>query len=334
VVPAAHATFPGKNGKIAFFGSGIETIEPDGSGLASLIPGRDPTWSADGASLAYVNGFSIFTANADGSNGAAIPQADGESPSWSPDGSKIAFESTTCFLVACARDLHTINRDGTEKSPSIVGTFNQTLDPTWSPNGETIAHVNGGTVCDESGAYCNAQIYTIHPDGSGVSRITDDVYYDFDPSWSPDGSRIAFASARDGYSDIYTINTDGTGLTRLTDDPGVDRWPTWSPDGRKIAFISSRDDLGDPGYCGGDPRCNLEIYVMNADGTQETRLTNSSTPEVTPDWQPLVGPKRSDYKNAAQFCKALRNFLGDAAFRNRYGGGANAHGKCVSGDGR
>jgi hypothetical protein len=53
----------------------------------------------------------------------------------------------------------------------------------------------------------------------------------------------------------------------------------------------------------------------------------------SPDWQPIVpdtGPQRNDYKNAAQFCKADREFLGEAGFRQKYGGG-NAHGKCVSG---
>jgi hypothetical protein len=51
---------------------------------------------------------------------------------------------------------------------------------------------------------------------------------------------------------------------------------------------------------------------------------------VHADWQPIPGPRRSDYKNAAQFCKAERDFFGDAAFTSKYGGGANAHGKCVS----
>jgi hypothetical protein len=48
------------------------------------------------------------------------------------------------------------------------------------------------------------------------------------------------------------------------------------------------------------------------------------------DWQPLPGPQRTDYKDAAQFCKAERDFLGGSQFRAKYGGGANAHGKCVS----
>jgi hypothetical protein len=69
---------------------------------------------------------------------------------------------------------------------------------------------------------------------------------------------------------------------------------------------------------------------MNADGTSPTRLTNDPAWDFLPDWQPIPGPQRSDYKNAAQFCMAERDFLGDAAFTKKYGGGANAYAKCVS----
>jgi hypothetical protein len=70
---------------------------------------------------------------------------------------------------------------------------------------------------------------------------------------------------------------------------------------------------------------------MNADGTNQTRLTdNVFNYVVAPDWQTIPGPNRSDYKNAAQFCKAERDFLGEETFRQKYGGGADAYGKCVS----
>ena len=62
---------------------------------------------------------------------------------------------------------------------------------------------------------------------------------------------------------------------------------------------------------------------MNADGSEQSRLATGGSP----DWQPLVGPRLADYKNASQFCKAERDFLGEAAFRQKYGN----HGGCVSG---
>jgi hypothetical protein len=71
---------------------------------------------------------------------------------------------------------------------------------------------------------------------------------------------------------------------------------------------------------------------VNPDGSNDVLLTAPSGEERFPDWQALPGPQRSDYKNAAQFCKAERDFLGNEAFKAKYGtngNGANAFGKCV-----
>jgi hypothetical protein len=88
---------------------------------------------------------------------------------------------------------------------------------------------------------------------------------------SPSGSKIAFHSAPDGDTfDIYTINPDGSGLTKLT-TAGTERNPAWQPDGSKIAFNSHRDG-------------NAEIYVMNADGSDQVNVTNSTAQDEFPDW--------------------------------------------------
>ena len=95
------------------------------------------------------------------------------------------------------------------------------------------------------------------------------------PAWSPDGSRIAFVSDRDGSVDIYAMKADGTGVTRLTRDAAWDLFPAWSPDGSRIALSSDRDG-------------NPEIYVMNADGTGMMRLTRGSPEGESgqPTWSP------------------------------------------------
>jgi Tol biopolymer transport system component len=93
------------------------------------------------------------------------------------------------------------------------------------------------------------------------------------PSWSPDGSLIAFTSFRHGLGDIYVIGPDGRGERRLTTHAAHDDHPAWSPDGRQIAFVSSRDG-------------NPELYVMNADGSGQRRVTASPGREYYPTWSP------------------------------------------------
>jgi len=94
------------------------------------------------------------------------------------------------------------------------------------------------------------------------------------PAWSPDGSKIAFASDRDGNHEIYVMNADGSNPTRLTTHMSFDGKPSWSPDGSKIAFMSERSGVS-------------HIYVMNADGSNVVGLTTfSGYWDGLPAWSP------------------------------------------------
>jgi len=111
----------------------------------------------------------------------------------------------------------------------------------------------------------------ITPDSSGINEY---------PSWSPDGTKIAFTRifTSDSQRDIYVVNSDGSNSAspvRLTNNfPVYDNHPVWSPDGQRVAFTSDRDQPG-----------NFEIYTMNAsDGNAVTRLTNNAASDLFPTW--------------------------------------------------
>ena len=124
--------------------------------------------------------------------------------------------------------------------------------------------------------------------GAIQQNLTNDPNDDLAPSWSPDGERIVFSSARDGNRDgnqenyeIYVMDADGNNQQRLTDNDFFDTAPSWSPDGKRIAFMSQRD-----GHFIGEGGLSYEIYVMDADGKNTRRLTNNRKSDSSPSWSP------------------------------------------------
>jgi Tol biopolymer transport system component len=213
----------------------------------------------------------------------------------SPNG-KIAYVG---YNTESNKHIYTMNSDGTgvtnltsrytDSDPPELGSIRG--DPEWSPDGTKISFT--GFATDYQDSCCSTNVYVMDAGGANLQRLTDTPSSfqgeDFQATWAPDGSWLAFTSTRSEGShdpdnltsnasddrEIYRMDDDGTNELQLTANPPVssDEQPSISPDGTKIAFASSQhySEFGDPD---GD---QLDIYVMNADGTGEaTRLTFDS----------------------------------------------------------
>jgi TolB protein len=124
-----------------------------------------------------------------------------------------------------------------------------------------------------AGARGEASLYTVHIDGSGLSRITQTPSIVMSPSWSPDATRIAYVSYASGDPAIYVIDLEDKTTVRFSAFEGMNAMPAWSPDGSKIALTLSKDG-------------NPEVYVISIDGKTRKRLTRYSGIDCSPTWAP------------------------------------------------
>jgi TolB protein len=208
-----------------------------------------PSWSPDGANLAYVyrgtNFSDIFVTDARGeaqtrltaSQSSVLDDNDWNfRPAWSPDGSLIAFVSDRKTVYPTLWLMNAV--DGTRlravPTPGVIG---ESLDClSWAPDGERLAVTLFG-----SNGPSQVAIVPVDPSLRESARVlTDRPSGALDPAWSPDGGWIAYAG-RDGHAiELFASRTDDSEVVRFTSDGVLTRAPTWSPDGQHLAFLSNK----------------------------------------------------------------------------------------------
>jgi TolB protein len=279
----ARATFPGKNGRIAFVGGNlgpnggdIFTMESDGGDVKQLTTFADNggaaccgSWSPDGRQLVFAafpagaSTYQLWMMNADGSNQRQLlndPNGFDLSPNFSPDGSQIVFNR---FSAVFQGAIYRIRADGTGLTALVDFDPNpdsSAFDPIYSPDGLTIAFDS----VDRSGLIY--AVYVMGTDGSHIHPLSPPWLEAWTPDWSPDGKKMIFSTRA-----LYPQNTltpQGWMMSNDADDaeleqitfPGKSRdlGPVWSPQGDAIAFERDSPDGS-----------TFAIYVTNPDGSGE-----------------------------------------------------------------
>ncbi len=274
----AHATFPGRNGDIAFLcfdynrllsvcripstGGEYRQITGEADGFTSA-----PRWSPNGRHLLFKSAPEIDFGLVRVPGFRSIPRSEGFfEPAWSPRGDRVAAVRDSgrrrgiyIFDVRRGRPRLEIRGGGS---------------PDWSPDGRTIAYNKDGEIHLYDLARRRSKRITRSPAGAAAQL----------PSWSPDGRRIAF-DRRSGRgakasANVFTIRRSGSGLRQVTHNPAKgpnvgDFDPTWSPDGRSIAFVHSPDD-----------QTGFFLAVVAANGSNRRLLTGPPGyfGALAPDW--------------------------------------------------
>jgi Tol biopolymer transport system component len=222
----------------------IWTVSTDGTHPVAVTQDAaldwSPAWSPDGNHLYFASdrggSMNLWRARVDEKSGRALgrpvpittPSPYSGPISISRDGRRIAYvqQLTTSNIRKAGFDP---GKETVMSQPEwITQGSREARSPQLSPDGEWLACMEGGKQED---------IFVIKTDGTGLQRLTNDVYKDRFPRWSPDGRRIAFQSNRGGKFDIWLVNPDGSALERLTYSPApAVYFPVWSPDGKRLVY--------------------------------------------------------------------------------------------------
>jgi Tol biopolymer transport system component len=239
----------------------------------------NPTISPDGQFIAY-HKSTPGTAVPNVEPWGTPPETDlrlfrlaGAFPAFAPDGRRLALTGGNFA------QLDVMNVDGSGRRTLHEGARRALFSTSWAHDGDRIAFALGPAF---AGAKEGVDIATIHPDGSGFTRLTQSAGNNGFPAFAPDGRRLVFRSGRGGSKNLAIMDADGSKVSPLTDGKWTDTMADWSPVGRSIVFASDR---------GGD----FEIWLIKPDGTDLHKVVGGSRnnhPHFAPDGRWIVFTSR------------------------------------------
>lgn len=251
-------------------GKGIYISDEDGKTqvkvLNATLSDGYPAVSPNGKMIAFYGKYdryrtwSIHVADVDGKNVRRLTDKKhvwDSAPTWSPDGSTIAFARE--YKDASGNwheEIWLMKLDGSELSQikAIEG-----RSPEFMPDGRILFQSKSSP----------SQISIANIDGSNIIQLTNDKTNNMQPKISPDGSKIAYLSNRDGNQEVYVMNLDGSNQQRITKND-IQEWdPVWSPTGDKV-FFSSQNVHG-----------FYDIYKANVDGTSKEKVLSNASQGAT-----------------------------------------------------
>ena len=270
--------------------------------LAPDLAASSPAWSPDATTIVFAGGdpdpravgSHLYSVPADGGEPVQLTSGPPEdaTPAWSPDGTTIAFARVPA--AGGPQELWFMAADGSDQRRMIAAPAGVHVENgEWSPD--------GGRFAAEAIVDGNHDIYVADIDSRTGARLTDDPAADTSPTWSPDGSAIAFSTGRwgtdVGHSEIAVIDADGSNLRRVTDDCWDDTEPTWVANDAAIRSLAPwtppEPELGDTGAASPNDVLyatavdgNEDLFALDPDGGSPVNLTGDLMPEGEPAWSP------------------------------------------------
>jgi Tol biopolymer transport system component len=237
------------------------------------VPRRSYWWPTLAAAMVVLalsgcqtktSGKHTGTSAAAATNKTAAPSSSAPQAAAEP-ASKIAFISNRTGTY----NVYVVNADGSGLRQLTRFKSGELARPALSPDGKSVVFDRAKTARGDS------DLWIVGSDGRGLRDLTPGPHDDTSPNWSPDGTKVIFASDRGGAYDIFVMNANGTGMLQLSDRGRGDAEPAFSRDSKRVAFVECDHSFA---HC--------QLWAMNANGKGARRLTRTPVADERPSWSP------------------------------------------------